>query len=76
MPNFEDVRKKWNLKQTLQSVRDTKNFTVDKTARFAGRFFQVALAVFSWYFLSSQDALVIAKYVPDSSLLNGKFLDS
>lgn len=62
MPSFEEVRKKWNLKQTLQSVRDTRNFSVDKTARFSGRFFQIALAVFAWYFLGSQDGAVIAKY--------------
>ena len=62
MPSFSEVRKKWNLKQTLQNVRDTRNFTVEKTGRFAGRFFQVALAVFCWYFLGSQDQKVVTSY--------------
>ena len=61
-PTFDEVRKKWNLKSTLQKVKDTKNFTIEKTTRFSGRFVQIALAVFSWYFLGSQDASVLDKY--------------
>ena len=60
--SFDKLAKAWNLKSTLQKVKDTRNFTVDKTGRFSARFFQIALACFSWYFLSSQDAKIAEKY--------------
>jgi hypothetical protein len=60
--NFDAVKKKLNLSETLKRVKDTKNFPVEKTARFAGRFFQIALAIFAWYFLSSQEQSIIEKY--------------
>lgn len=60
--NFDAVRKKLNLRDTLKKVKDTRNFPVEKTARFSGRFFQIALAVFAWYFLGSQFQSIIVFY--------------
>ena len=60
--SFDSVRKKLNLKDTLRRVKDSRNFTVDKTTRFAGRFFQIALALFAWYFLASQNGNIAAYY--------------
>jgi hypothetical protein len=61
-PNFDAVKQKLKLSETLKRVKDTKNFPVEKTARFAGRFFQIALAIFAWYFLSSQAQPIVVHY--------------
>ena len=60
--NFDSVRKKLNLKDTLKKVKDTKNFPIEKNSRFAGRFFQIVLAVFAWYFLGSQSQSIVIQY--------------
>ncbi|KAJ3252525.1 hypothetical protein HK103_001426 [Boothiomyces macroporosus] len=57
-----DKAKKWDYEQTLRKVKDTANFEIDKSGRFAGRFFQIALSLISYYWLGAQNSVLVAKY--------------
>jgi hypothetical protein len=46
---------KWDYENSLRKVKDTKNFEIDKAGRFAARFFQMALALISYYWLAAQN---------------------
>jgi hypothetical protein len=51
---FKDATK-WDYESTLRKVKDTKNFEIDKSGRFAARFFQMTLALISYYWLAAQN---------------------
>lgn len=53
---------KWNFTNTLQKVKDTTNFNIEKTGRFSARFFQIFLAFFAYYFLGNQKKTLVDKY--------------
>ncbi|KAJ2998034.1 hypothetical protein HDV02_004945 [Globomyces sp. JEL0801] len=50
--------KKWDYEGTLH----TKNFEIQKNGRFSARFFQIALAMISYYWLGSQNPAFTQKY--------------
>ena len=52
---------KWDYEATLKKVKDKANFDIDKQGRFAARFFQGALAVISYYWLASQEGLLVTE---------------
>ncbi|KAH6572204.1 hypothetical protein BASA61_008944 [Batrachochytrium salamandrivorans] len=73
MPSFKEIKSKvvskakvattavkWNLEASITKYRDKKNFAVDKQGRYAGRCFQVMLAVVSYYWIGSQDRDFVA----------------
>ena len=62
MVDYKSIAKKWDFNKTVQKVKDTKNFEIEKSGRFAARFFQVALAVISYYFIAAQNSALIKKY--------------
>lgn len=43
---------KWDYQGTLRKVKDTSNFEIDKAGRFSARFFQIALALISYYWIA------------------------
>jgi hypothetical protein len=62
MVDFKSLQKKWDFQKTVTKYKDTRNFEIDKNGRFAARFFQIALAVFSYYWLSVQNAELVKMF--------------
>ncbi|RKO85929.1 hypothetical protein BDK51DRAFT_42094 [Blyttiomyces helicus] len=61
-PNFKDLQKKWNLRQSLVRARDTKNFEIEKLGRYGARFFQICCCFGAWYFLSTQNSTLLSAH--------------
>jgi hypothetical protein len=62
MVDFKQVAKKWDFQKTVSKVKDTKNFEIQKTGRFAARFFQGATALIMYYFIAGLIPAFTAKY--------------
>ncbi|KAI9209740.1 uncharacterized protein BJ171DRAFT_609020 [Polychytrium aggregatum] len=60
LPNAKQLLINKNVLQ--ERFRDTKNFPIEKKMRFSGRFFQIVLSAFAYYWLASQDSALMTKY--------------
>ncbi|KAI8915993.1 hypothetical protein EDD86DRAFT_197370 [Gorgonomyces haynaldii] len=72
MVDYKTIAKKWDFNKTVSKFKDTKNFEINKQGRFAARFFQIALAVISYYFIAVQKKVLWAAF--ESNTFSGSLM--